>query len=253
MDRAVFGVNPVLELLKNQPEKVEEIWIHNPSGKKFRIVEIARKKGIPLKIVRKSEFHPPKLGERVNTQGVVAYLKGFEYASLEDIVSLWEKKGELPLVIFVDEVEDPRNLGAIARSAEIFGSHGIVIPKHRNCEVTETVIKTSCGAVFNLPVCRVTNLKQAINFFKDKGLWILGLTHRASQNLWELDLKIPLGIVVGNEGRGIRQKVLELCDFQAKIPMKGQIESLNVSVATGIALYEVLRQRNFKTHQVSSK
>jgi 23S rRNA (guanosine2251-2'-O)-methyltransferase len=247
MSQIVYGINPVLEALKSHPELIEEIWIEKKtlSGKKYQILEKAQKLGIPLKMISKTNFNPPKVGSHVNTQGVVAYLSRFKYADLEEIVENWERKGEVPLVLILDEVEDPQNVGAIVRSADAAGVHGIVIPKMRSCEITETVIKVSSGSVFNLPIAKVTNLKHAISFFKEKNLWIVGLTHKTDTVLYQLDLKIPLALIVGNEGRGIRKTILEACDFLAKIPMRGKIESLNVSVATAIAVFEVIRQREY--------
>lgn len=240
----IYGINPVLEALKNSPQLIEEIWIERKtfSGKKYQIVEKAKKLNIPLKI---TDVRPPKVPPHVNTQGVVAYIRDFPYAELEDVVKNWERGEEIPLVVVLDEVEDPHNVGAIIRTAEAVGAHGVIIPKVRSCEITETVVKASSGAVFNIPIVKVTNLKRAIEFLKERGLWILGLTHKTEKTIYELDLIIPLGVVVGNEGRGIRKGILEVCDFLGKIPMKGMIESLNVSVATGIALFEVLRQRHY--------
>lgn len=243
MTSFIYGINPVLEALKNNPKSIEKIWFdkYRLSGKKYQILEKAKKLGIAVKV---SEKLPPKVPTHLNTQGVVAYLLTFNYADLEDIVANWEKRGEVPLVVMLDEVEDPHNVGAIIRSADALGVHGVVIPKVRACEVTETVAKVSAGAVFNLPIAKVTNLKHALQFFKEKGLWVLGLTHKAEKSIYQLDLKIPLVLIVGNEGKGIRPGVLEQCDFLAKIPMKGKVGSLNVSVATAIALFETQRQRS---------
>ncbi len=245
MSQVICGINPILEALKSYPELVEEIWIHKKSlsGRKYQILEKAKKLGIPVKLVSKTEFHPPKLSSKINTQGVVAYISGFKYADLEDIVENWEVKKETPLVLILDQVEDPQNVGSIVRTADAGGVHGIVIPKLRSCDINQTVIKVSSGSVFNIPIAKITNLKQAISFFKEKGLWILGLTHKTEESIYSLDLNVPLVIVVGNEGRGIRKSILESCDFLAKIPMKGKVESLNVSIATAIAVFEVLRQR----------
>ncbi len=247
MSKVICGVNSVLEALKSHPELVEEIWINKTTltGKKYQIIEKAKKFGIPLKIISKSEFRPPKVSPHLNTQGVVAYLSNFLYADLEDIVKNWEEKNEVPLVLMLDELEDPQNVGSIIRSADAGGVHGIVIPKLRSCDINETVIKVSSGSAFNLPIVKVNNLKNAISFFKERGLWIIGLTHKAETSIYKLDLKQPIAIIAGNEGRGIRPSILEKCDFLAKIPMKGKIESLNVSVATAIAIFEVLRQRGY--------
>lgn len=247
MGKVIYGVNAVLEALNSHPEFIEEIWLNKItlSGKKFQILEKAKKLGIPLKIVSKPNFKPPKISPEANTQGVVAYISEFPYAELEDIVKNWENKKEIPLVIMLDEVEDPQNVGSIIRSADAGGVHGIVIPKLRSCDINETVIKVSSGSAFNIPIVKVNNLKHAISFFKEKNLWIIGLTHKTDLSIYELDLKKPLAIILGNEGRGIRKTILEKCDFLAKIPMRGKIESLNVSVAGAVAIFEILRQRYY--------
>lgn len=247
MAELVYGINPVLEVLKRNPEVVEEVWLHKRSlkGKRYQILELAKKHRIKTKVINKDRFNPPGLSPEAVHQGVVAYLRYFDYSDLEDVKRRWESLREPGLVICIDEVEDPRNLGAIIRSADAAGVHGVVIPKLRSSQVTSTVVKASSGAVFNIPIARVTNLKHAINFFKNEGLWVVGLTHKAEEVIYKLDLKLPLVLIVGNEARGIRPSLLEMCDFKAKIPMKGKIESLNASVAAGIALFEVLRQREF--------
>lgn len=248
MPKIIWGINPVLEVLKNSPTLIEEIWIESKNlfGKKYQIIERAKKLEISLRLVPSEKFKPPKLPPQVNTQGVVAYLSEFNYQSLEDVVENWEKRKEKPLVLLLDEIEDPQNLGSILRSAEAGGVHGVIIPKRRSCEVTGTVIKVSSGAAFNLPIVKITNLKHAISFFKEKGLFIIGLTPHTKTSIYEIDLNHPLALMVGNEERGIKKSNLELCDFLAKIPMKGKIESLNVAVATAIAIFEVLRQRSWK-------
>ncbi|MDF2953209.1 MAG: tRNA G18 -methylase SpoU [Thermodesulfobacterium sp.] len=247
MSKIIYGINSVLEALKSHPELVEEIWLNKNtlSGRKYQIVEKAKKLGIPLKLVSKHRFNPPKISPQANTQGVVAYLSEFLYANLEDIVKNWENKKEIPLVLILDEVEDPQNVGSIIRSADAGGVHGIIIPKLRGCDINETVIKVSSGSAFNLPIVKINNIKHAISFFKEMGLCIIGLTHKANTSIYSLDLKQPVAIIVGNEGRGIRQTVLEKCDFLVKIPMKGKIESLNVSIAAAVTIFEILRQRYY--------
>lgn len=247
MSKIIYGINPVLEVLKSHPELVEEVWLNKNilSGRKYQIVEKAKKLGITLKLLSKENFNPPKVSPKINTQGVVAYLSEFPYANLEDIVENWKNKNEIPLVLILDELEDPQNIGSIIRSADAGSVHGIVIPKLRGCDINETVIKVSSGSAFNVPIAKINNLIHAISFFKKLGLWIMGLTHKTDTFIYDLDLKLPLVIVVGNEGRGIRKIILKKCDFLAKIPMKGKIESLNVSTATAIAIFEVLRQRYF--------
>ena len=245
MSKVIWGVNPLLEALEQAPDLIEEIILEKKtlSGKKYRILEKAKALGIPIKFWERDTFSPPKVPPKANTQGVVAYLREFNYAELEDIERNWLSRGEIALVLALDEVQDPQNVGSIIRLSDAFGVHGVIIPKHRACQVTGTVVKVSAGSAFNVPIARVKNLKEALEFFHEKGLWILGLTHRAEKNIFEIDLTFPLLIIAGNEEKGIRPSILERCDFLAKIPMVGRVESLNVSQATGIALYEVLRQR----------
>lgn len=253
MPKVIWGINPVLEALKSSPELIEEVWIENKNlfGKKYQIIERAKKLEISLKLVPSEKFKPPKIPPQINTQGVVAYLSEFIYHSLEEIVENWKRRGEVPIVLLLDEIEDPQNLGSIIRSADAGGVHGIVIPKRRSCEVTGTVIKISSGSTFNLPIAKVTNLKHAITFFKERGLWIVALTPHAKNSIYEVDLTQPLVLVVGNEQRGIRKSNLELCDLWVQIPMRGKIESLNVAVATAVAIFETLRQRFYSEKTTS--
>ncbi|PMP95665.1 MAG: 23S rRNA (guanosine(2251)-2'-O)-methyltransferase RlmB, partial [Thermodesulfobacterium geofontis] len=189
MSKVIYGVNAVLEALNSHPELIEEIWLSkiNLSGKKFQILEKAKKLEIPLKIISKPNLKPPKVPPEANTQGVVAYISEFSYAELEDIVKNWEDKKETPLVVILDQIEDPQNVGSIIRSADAGGVHGIVIPKLRSCDINETVIKVSSGSAFNIPIAKVNNLKYAISFFKEKNLWIVGLTHKTDLSIYELD------------------------------------------------------------------
>lgn len=253
MVEPIWGVNPVLELLKRKPENVEEILIDRKhlSGKVYQIVERARKLKIPLKISQRETFSPPKIPPHVKTQGVVAYIREFPYATLEDIEEKYTNACEKPLIVMLDEIEDPQNVGAILRVSDAVGAHGVIIPKHRGCEITGTVIKVSAGSAFNIPIVKVTNLKEAIHFFRKRDVWIVGLTHRAENTIYEIPGDLPLMLVAGNEERGIRPTILERCDFLASIPMRGLVESLNVAQAVGIALYEIIRQRYFQKIEVN--
>ncbi|MBX6423838.1 23S rRNA (guanosine(2251)-2'-O)-methyltransferase RlmB [Thermosulfurimonas sp. F29] len=245
MSRVVWGLNPVLELLKSQPDKVEEIWLAAAGlrGRRFRVLELARSLEIPVRVVR--DFHPPKVPAEARTQGVVAYLREFAYASLDELEERLTRS-PAPLVVFLDELTDPQNVGSLIRSAEVFGAHGVVIPKHRAAGVTPTVIKASAGAVFHLPVVRVVNLRQAIRRLREAGLAVYGLSADAEREIPEVDLTGPVGLVVGSEGRGLREGVRRECDELIRIPMRGKIGSLNAAVAGAVALYEVLRQRVLK-------
>lgn len=183
-----------------------------------------------------------QLSESGKHQGVIAFAAAYEYAEVEDMLALAEKKGEPPFLILLDNVEDPHNLGAIIRTANLAGAHGVIIPKRRAVGLTATVAKTSAGALNYTPVAKVTNLAKTIEELKEKGLWFV-CADMGGETMYNLDLKGPIGLVVGNEGEGVSRLVKEKCDFVASIPMKGEIDSLNVSVAAGILAYEIVRQR----------
>ena len=176
-------------------------------------------------------------------QGVVAVAAVREYCSLDDILALAAERGEAPFVVLCDEISDPRNFGAILRSAECAGAHGVVIPKRRSAGLTGVADKTSAGAAEHLRVARVPNMPAAIAELKEKGLWIYGAAAEAERSLWETDLTGPLGLVIGSEGEGLGRLVRERCDGLIRIPMKGRIGSLNAATAAGVLMYEALRQR----------
>lgn len=179
-------------------------------------------------------------------QGVIAAVAAHEYASVEDILALAAERGEAPLIVICDELSDPHNLGAILRSAECAGAHGVVIPKRRSVGLTAVVAKTSAGAVEYLPVARVANIANTIRELKERGVWIYGTAADGASGLWRTDLTGPSAIVIGNEGEGMSRLVRESCDVLVSIPMKGRISSLNASAAATVLLYEALRQRESK-------
>ena len=178
-----------------------------------------------------------------NYQGVIAIVPPFEYVEVEDILQEAKKREEEPFVLILDEIEDPHNLGSIIRTAETAGVHGVIIPKRRAACVNSTVNKVSAGAVQHMKIARVTNLCDTIEKLKKEGLWICGTDINAGKFYYDQDLTGPIGIVIGNEGNGIGQKVKKNCDFLVEIPMKGKITSLNASVSTGIIIYEAVKQR----------
>ena len=179
-------------------------------------------------------------------QGVIAAVAAHEYASVDDILALAAERGEAPLIVICDELSDPHNLGAILRSAECAGAHGVVIPKRRSVGLTAVVAKTSAGAVEYLPVARVANVANTIRELKERGVWIYGTAADGASGLWQTDLTGPSAIVIGNEGEGMSRLVRESCDVLVSIPMKGHISSLNASAAATVLLYEALRQREAK-------
>lgn len=238
----IEGRNPVYEALEaNLP--VEKIFISNRAGGSqiSKLIAAARERGVPFKSVS-----PEKIDEIAKTdsnQGVVAVCSEVSYASVESILATAEEKGEPPFVIIADEITDPHNLGAIIRTANAVGAHGVIIPKNRSAGVNSVVFKTSAGAAAHTPVARVNNLTQTMEALKKQGLWITGADMAGEQEMCDADLKGPLAIVIGSEGKGIMKKVKEHCDFLVRIPMVGEINSLNASVAAAVLMYEALRQR----------
>lgn len=183
------------------------------------------------------------MAEGVQHQGVIAQAAAFRYAEIEEILEAARSRNETPFILLLDEIEDPHNLGSILRTAECTGVHGVIIPKRRAVGLTATVSKTSAGAAEYVPVARVTNLAQTIDRLKEEGIWIAGTDVSAKQEIYSMKFDMPLAVVIGNEGKGIGRLIKEKCDFLVKLPMKGQLNSLNASVAAGVFMYEVVRQR----------
>jgi len=238
----IAGRNPVLEALKSGRSINKILLLKGGTGRSFGdITKLAREMGIPLQEVDKQFLNT--LAEGGNHQGVVAMAASKEYVDVEDILTVAEMKGEPPFIVLLDEIEDPHNLGSILRTANAAGVHGVVIPKRRAVGLTPAVSKASAGAVEYVPVARVTNLAQTIDFLKEKGCWVVGTDARATDLIWEKDLTGPIVLVMGSEGKGIGRLIREKCDFLVKLPMLGQISSLNVAVAAGLVMYEIVRQR----------
>lgn len=236
----IYGRNAVLELLKADRD-INKIFIERGEkhGSVKEIMAKAREAGIVIAEVEKAKL------ERMtseNHQGVIAIVPPFDYCEIEDILDFAKEKGETPFVILLDGIEDPHNLGAIIRTAETAGVHGIIIPKRRSASVNSTVSKVSAGAVTYMKVARVNNLNDAIRHLKEAGLWVIGTDGEAKEFYNQLDLTGPIALVIGSEGFGMSRLVKENCDGLVKIPMKGKITSLNASVAAGIMMYEVVRQ-----------
>lgn len=238
----VEGRNAVLELLESGKD-INKIFITKGErhGSIFKI--IAKAKENKVMIVEKEKRKMDEMAQNQNYQGVIAMVPPFEYCEIQDILQEAKKRQEAPFVLILDEIEDPHNLGSIIRTAETAGVHGIIIPKRRAATVNSTVNKVSAGAVQHMKIARVTNISDAIEELKQEGLWICGTDINAEKYYYEQDLKGAIGIVIGNEGKGIGPKIKKNCDFLVKIPMKGKITSLNASVSTGIILYEAVKQR----------
>lgn len=239
----IIGRNAVIEALKNDSRTIETLYISNNKleGSINTIVGMAKEKKIIIKEVDKRKLDSMCDGE--THQGVIAKVTPFKYSEVSDILDLAKERGESPFIVILDEVEDPHNLGSIARTAELFGVHGIIIPKRRSASVTATVYKSSVGAIEHVKVAKVTNLNATIDSLKEQGIWVYGADIRAEEYSYEVDYSGPCALIIGNEGRGISKLTVQKCDKLIKIPMVGKINSLNASVAGGIMMYEVLKSR----------
>lgn len=241
----IAGRNPVMEALR-AGTMIEKVVIL--AGIKGNVIEkikqMAKRNRVPVVEVGKAKFR--ELVSDTTTQGVVAIVGTKEYVEVEDILAVAGQRGEPATVLILDEIEDPQNLGALIRTAECAGVHGVIIPKHHAASVNQTVAKTSAGASEHMPVAKVVNIAATLEELKGKGLWIVGTDGGADREYTEVEYDMPLAIVVGNEGKGIRQLVREKCDFLVNIPLYGKVESLNASVAGGLLMYEVVRQRKKK-------
>lgn len=242
--RYVYGLNPVLEALRAHPGEIEHLYVADgavPSKAANEVFSRARDAGVRVRKVPREKLSD--LAEGGVHQGVVAAMREFTYADPLELVEAAKEKGEPPLLVLLDGIQDPHNLGAIIRSAHALGAHGVVIPKDRAVGVTGAVAKASAGAIEHCQVARVTNLSRTIEELKEAGLWIAAADPDGKDVLHQARLDGPLALVVGAEGGGVRDGVLKHCDFRLRIPMGGQLGSLNASVSAGIMLYETLRQR----------
>ena len=237
----IEGRNAVIEAFRSG-KTIDRLFILDgcQDGPILTIKREARKQDTIIKYVEKDRLD--QMSTTGKHQGVIAVSAAYDYSDLEDIFKLAEEKGEPPFVILLDNIEDPHNLGAIIRTANIVGAHGVIIPKNRAVGLTATVARTSAGALNYTPVVKVTNLATTIEDLKKRGLWFVCADMNGTV-MYDLDLKGPIGLVIGNEGEGVGRLVKEKCDFVASIPMQGDIDSLNASVALGVLAYEIRRQR----------
>lgn len=240
-EQTIEGRNAVIEAYRSG-KPIDKIYIQDgcQDGPVMTIRREARKHDTLIKYVDRERLD--QMSETGRHQGVIAVAGAYEYAQLEDILAAAEAKGEPPFLILLDNIEDPHNLGAIIRTANLAGAHGVVIPKNRAVGLTATVARTSAGALNYTPVARVTNLAKTIGDLKKKGIWFV-CADMGGTRMYDLDLKGPIGLVIGSEGEGVGRLVREKCDMTAAIPMKGDIDSLNASVAAGVLAYEIVRQR----------
>lgn len=251
MIEKLAGVNSIMEALKGR-RKVQKIFIQEQRGGKRieELVRLARKKGVYIQYVEKQRLD--QMYTVSNHQGVVAQVDSYEYSSTGEVLEYAAMKQEDPLLLILDGLEDPQNLGSVIRTAECAGVHGIIIPRHNSVEITAAVSRASAGAVEHMRIVQETNLVNAIKKLKSGGLWIIGADISGEINYFDAGIPSPTAIVVGGEGQGIRRLVRENCDMLVKIPMTGVINSLNASVATALVVYEVIRQRKSKQKQVKT-
>jgi len=246
MQEKVAGVNSIMEALRGR-RRVHKIFIQEGRGGKKveELLRLAQKKGIFCQQVDKQRLDA--MYTSANHQGIVAQVDSYEYASVDQILEHAAMAGEEPFVVILDGIEDPQNLGAIIRTAHCAGVHGIIIPQHSSAEVSAAVTRASAGAVEHTLIARETNLVNCIKHLQKQGLWVVGASMEGPRDYFETDIPSPTALVVGGEGSGIRRLVRDNCDLLLRIPMRGVISSLNASVAAGIIIYEVVRQRSSRT------
>ncbi len=235
------GRNPVLEAYRSG-KTIDRLFVLEGchDGSVQTIIREANKKNTIINFVKKERLD--SMSQTGKHQGVIAYVAAYDYAEVSDILDAAKAKGEPPFIIILDGIEDPHNLGAIIRTANLAGAHGVIIPKHNASGLTATVAKSSAGAINYTPVAKVTNISKTINELKKEGMWFV-CAAADGQEMYKLNLTGPIGLVIGNEGKGVSRLVKDNCDLIAAIPMKGDIDSLNASVATGVLAYEIVRQR----------
>lgn len=241
-DSIVFGRNSVSEVLRSG-RTVDKVLVlrGEREGSVVRIIATAKEKGIPVVEADKQKLD--SITKSGNHQGVVAFTTEYTYCEPEDIISYALEKGEKPFILVIDGINDPMNLGAIIRSAEICGVHGIILPKRNTCGLTSAVFKAAAGACEYMKVARVVNITAAIDLLKENNIWVFGTDGAAEGYIYDSDFKCPCALVLGSEGKGISQLVAKHCDYLVKIPMSGNITSFNISAAGAICMYEVVRQR----------
>ncbi len=241
-EEMIIGKNPVLHALQSG-RSVNKVMVSEQINRQTEreLHRAAKKANTILQKVPKRKLDQLSKGRH---QGIIAYVAPYEYASIEAIFARATQKQEMPFLLILDELEDPHNLGAIIRTADATGVHGLIIPKHRAVGLTETVAKASAGAIEHVPVARVTNIAQTMDLLKQQGMWIIGTDEQGAKDYRTIEGDMPLALVIGNEGKGMTRLVKDKCDFMVSLPMHGNIPSLNASVAAGLLMYEVHRKRN---------
>jgi len=238
----IVGKNPVIEALKSNRD-INKILIAEGSQRASmqQITQLAKEGNVLVQYVPKKKLD--QITDQ-NHQGVLAYVAAYKYAELDDLFNAAERRNEPPFFLLLDEIEDPHNLGSIMRTADAVGAHGVIIPKRRAVGLTATVAKASTGAIEYIPVVRVTNMARTIDELKERGIWIAGTDAKGKQDYRELDGTLPLGLVIGSEGKGMGRLIKDKCDFLVQLPMAGHVTSLNASVAAALLMYEVFRKRH---------
>jgi 23S rRNA (guanosine2251-2'-O)-methyltransferase len=238
----IIGKNPVMEALRAERD-INKILIAESSqrGQMQPLIQLAKEANVIVQFVPKKKID--QISDE-NHQGVLAYVAAYQYAEMDDLFAAAEKKNEPPFFLLLDEIEDPHNLGSIMRTADAVGAHGIIIPKRRAVGLTATVAKASTGAIEHIPVVRVTNMARTIDELKERGIWIAGTDASGKQDYRQFDGTLPLGLVIGSEGKGMGRLVRDKCDFLINLPMAGKVTSLNASVAAALLMYEVYRRRH---------
>ena len=246
MSEKIYGRKPVLEAIRSGQRAISRVYLLQGSRDSVldQVEMHAKARSIPISL--ETRHRMDTLAAQENHQGVIAVVDDFKYADLQDVLDTARDKNQPVFVLLLDEIEDPHNLGAIIRSADAAGVHGVVIPKNRAAEVNATVLKSSAGASEHVTTVRVANINDTIKKLKEAGVWVVGTDVEATKYFYEYDYRQPVAIVIGNEGRGLRRLVKENCDELVKIPMAGKMSSLNASVASALLLFEVTRQREWK-------
>jgi len=240
----IYGKNPVKEFLLRPSSNIGEVFVSNEIRRDSirEIIQLAEKKGIKISYLSKHDLN--RISKTISHQGIAARISEFRYEDVSEILDVGTRKGEKLLILVLDHIEDPQNLGAIIRSVNVLGAHGVIIPKDRSASITPAVIKASAGAANYVAISRVVNIVRVIRELKDKGIWIVGAELASPKSIHEEELGgLDLALVIGGEGRGLKRLVKKECDFLLSIPQIGEIASLNASVAAGIMIYEIVRQR----------
>ena len=242
-DEIIYGLNPVMEALRGKRRAFELFLAGAGSDRRFaKLLQLAKERDVPVRQREKSDIS--RLCGTEHHQGVALRVEAFAYAGMEDILMKWRSSGESGLIVVLDGVQDPRNLGALIRSAACAGAHGVIIPRDRAVGVTAVVEKSSAGAVETVPIAQVANIAQTLEELKKDGFWIYGAEGTSAASLYEQDFRGNTAVVIGGEGEGIRPLVQKKCDYLVSIPIRGGVNSLNASVAGGVMLFEIVRQRN---------